>query len=95
MSSCRSSRFYISLEDPLIQRHGIDSLIPERYRPLRTEPLDRPAVQRDSDRAQRIVEGQSFEIRRTLSRYSQFIEGQRRQLFERRELVLSGQNQFL
>ena len=91
-----SSRFYISLEDPLIQRHGIDSLIPERYRrPLRTEPLDHPAFQREIDRAQRIVEGQSFEIRRTLSRYSQFIEGQRRQLFERRELVLSGQNQFL
>lgn len=82
-----SSRFYISLED---------SLIPERYRrPVRTEPLDHPVVQREIVRAQRIVEGQSFEIRRTLSRYSQFIEGQRRQLFERRELVLSGQNQFL
>ncbi|MBT4099191.1 MAG: accessory Sec system translocase SecA2 [Gemmatimonadetes bacterium] len=87
-----SSRFYISLQDPLIVRHGIDALIPDRFRPaLQADPFDHPVVRREIDRAQRIVEGQSFDIRRTLFRYSQFVEDQRRLLFERRERVFLGQ----
>jgi len=87
-----SSRFYISLEDPLIQRYGIDDLIPDRYRPEpRDEPVDHPVVRREIDRAQRIVEGQNFEIRRTLWGYSQFVEKQRRLVQENREAVLRGE----
>ena len=86
-----SSCFYISLQDPLIQRFGIDKLIPERYRPSQQEQaFDHPVVRREIDRAQRIVEGQSFDIRRNLCLYSQFVEMQRRELYGRRDDVLGG-----
>jgi preprotein translocase subunit SecA len=42
-------------------------------------------------RAQRIVEGQNIEIRRTLARYAAVVEDQHRLLFERREAVLTGE----
>ena len=87
-----SSRFYICLEDPLIRRYGIDELIPERYRPEQQEQsIDHPVVRREIDRAQRIVEGQNFEIRRTLWGYSQFVEQQRRLVQERRAAALGGE----
>ena len=74
-----SSRFFISLEDDLIRRYGVMSLIPEKHRPSagRTA-VDDPIVAREIARAQRIVEGQNFEIRRTLWKYSALVEEQRR-----------------
>ena len=50
-----------------------------------------PIVRREIDRAQRIIEGQNFEIRRTLWRYSSMVEEQREQLTERREELLRGE----
>lgn len=83
------SRFFVSLEDELIARHGVVELIPERHRPGRQEgPVDDSVVGREIDRAQRIVEGQNFDIRRTLWRYSSVVEEQRRILSEWRERVL-------
>ena len=86
-----SSRFYISLEDPLVLRYRIHELIPERYRPQQEQPIDHPVVRRELDRAQRIVEGQNFEIRRTLWGYSQFAEKQRTIVQTRRGEVLRGE----
>ena len=85
-----ASRFYVGLDDPLIQRYRIDELIPEHYRREQEEPVDHPVVRREIDRAQRIVEGQNFEIRRTLWGYSQFVEKQRRLVQARRAEVLRG-----
>jgi preprotein translocase subunit SecA len=84
-----SSRFFISLEDDLIGRYGVMSLIPERHRPTAgAGPVDDPIVRREINRAQRIIEGQNFEIRRTLWRYSSMVEEQRQQICERREELL-------
>jgi preprotein translocase subunit SecA len=81
-----SSRFFISLEDDLIRRYGVVALIPARHRPSPQEgPIDDPIVRREIGRAQRIIEGQHFEIRRTLWRYSAMVEEQRAQMCERRE----------
>ena len=81
-----SSRFFISLEDDLIRRYGVVGLIPVRHRPSRQEgPVNDLIVSREIARAQRIVEGQNFEIRRTLWRYSVMVEEQRAQMCERRE----------
>mgnify|MGYP003694442681 CR=1 FL=1 len=62
-----SSRFFICLEDDLIQRYGVMSLIPARPQTDAAVGLRRGShrVTRDCAR-QRIVEGQNFEIRRTL-----------------------------
>ena len=81
-----STRFFISLEDDLIRRYGVIGLIPTRHRPSRREgPVDDLIVRREIARAQRIIEGQNFEIRRTLWRYSAMVEEQRAQMCERRE----------
>ena len=83
------SRFFVSLEDDLAVRYGLRKLIPARYWPApQDEPIDIPIVTREIARAQRIIEGQDFEIRRTLWRYAMPIEQQRRIIHERRQAAL-------
>ncbi len=66
-----SSRFFISLEDDLIVRYGVRNLIPPKLLPKeQDEPLDNPVIRREIARAQRIVEGQNVETRKTLYGYS-------------------------
>jgi preprotein translocase subunit SecA len=84
-----SSRFFISLEDDLIQRYGVMALIPADHRPSRQDaPISDPIVAREIARAQRIVEGQNFDIRRTLWKYSAVVEEQRRIVYELRQALL-------
>lgn len=85
------SRFYVSLEDSLVQRWGLDALVSSRNLPTRQDaPLDSPVLAAEIAHAQRMLDGQNFEIRRTLWRYSSAIEDQRRALFDRRQALLSG-----
>jgi preprotein translocase subunit SecA len=67
------------------------ALIPARHRPQPQDgPVADPIVRREIARGQRIIEGQHFEIRRTLWRYSAMVEEQRLQMYERREDLLRG-----
>jgi preprotein translocase subunit SecA len=85
------SRFFLSLDDDLLVRYGIRRLIPPRAVPPRQEaPIDHPVVRREIARAQRIVEGQNFEIRRTLARFAEAVEDQYAIVVERRAALLSG-----
>ncbi len=85
-----TSRFFISLEDPLIARFGLKNLIPERFLPEPgPEPIDHPVVVSEIARTQRIIEGQNTEIRKTLSRYSTHAETQRGIVEEQRAEVLT------
>ena len=87
------SQFFVSLEDDLLVRYGIDSLIPARLRPEKSDaPVEHPIVRREVARAQRIVEGQNVEIRRTLSRYAAVVEEQHRLFFQRRRAMLVGED---
>jgi preprotein translocase subunit SecA len=87
------SRFFVSLEDDLLVKYGIRSLIPDRFVPEKgDEPIDHPVVLREIARAQRIVEGQNLEIRKTLSRYSAVVDDQRRLLMARRQALLDGRD---
>ena len=84
-----SSRFFISLDDDLIQRYGVMSLIPKTHRPApRAAPIDDPIVAREIARAQRIIEGQNFEIRRTLWKYSALVDDQRAIVYRWRQEML-------
>jgi preprotein translocase subunit SecA len=85
------TRFFLSLDDPLLVRYGIRSLIPGRYLPPPgPDPIDHPVVRREIARAQRIIEGQNFEIRRTLSRYAAKLEDQYALVMERRAALVDG-----
>ena len=85
------SRFFVSLEDDLLVRFGIGNLIPARYFEHSDAPVSNPVVLREVARAQRIVEGQNFEIRRTLAHYSAVVEEQHRLFVERRQAILAGE----
>jgi preprotein translocase subunit SecA len=86
------SRFFVSLEDELLVRYGIHCLVPQRLMPAKTDaPIESPVVRREVARAQRIVEGQNFEIRRTLARYADVVEAQHRRIIERRQALLTGE----
>lgn len=84
-----STRFFISLEDDLFERYGLRRMFYERHRlRLQTEALADGAVQREIDRAQRIIEGQNFDIRKSLWKYSLLVETQRRIVQDWRDDVL-------
>jgi preprotein translocase subunit SecA len=89
-----SSRFFVSLEDDLIRRYGVLDLIPRGHRPeSRPGPVEDPAVRESIARAQRVIEGQNFEIRKTLWRYSAMVEEQRQMMARQRESLLRGSDE--
>jgi len=66
-----SSRFFVSLEDNLIERYGIKNRLPTHIRDLKQDDaLDISLVNKEIVHGQRVVEGQNFEIRKTLWNYS-------------------------
>jgi preprotein translocase subunit SecA len=69
------SRFFISREDDLLVRYGIQE---EKY-------------QHDAESIQRLVEGQNLEIRKFLVKYEAVIEGQRQRLQEQRQAILASE----
>ncbi len=86
-----SSCFFVSLEDDLMVRFGIDRLIPPPLRPShQAEPVSHAVIRQEVDRLQRIVEGQNQDVRETLWRYSSLLEKQRITLHEWRMGVLLG-----
>ncbi|MBI1765273.1 MAG: accessory Sec system translocase SecA2, partial [Acidobacteria bacterium] len=86
-----TSRFFVSLEDTLLVRFGIERLIPPKFMPApQAAPLEHPAIRAEVERVQRIVEGQNFEIRKTLWHYSHLVEAQRRTLQDWRMNILTG-----
>jgi preprotein translocase subunit SecA len=87
-----ASRFFISLEDDLIERYGIRKILPKRFRSLKQEnAIEHPLVRREIARGQRIIEGQNFDIRQKIWKYSSFV-GEQREMIQslRREVLLDG-----
>ncbi len=73
-----TSRFFISLEDDLIQRYGVERLISTRHLPPRQgAPIGHRLIGAEIARAQRIVEDEGFQVRKTLYAYSDVVEKQR------------------
>ena len=86
------SRFFVSLEDDILQRFDVESLIAGRYeRGSSDARIEHPVVTREVARTQRIVEGQNYEIRKTLARYTRVVDDQHRRVMARRAAVLSGE----
>ncbi len=84
-----SSRFFVSLEDPLIRRYGVGQLVSARHLPARQDaPVDSGLLRTEIARAQRIVESEGFQLRRTLFGYSDIVEKQRRAIRRWRTAVL-------
>lgn len=91
-----STRFFISLEDDLLVKFGIEKIIrPDKrttYKRTADQdaPLSKPGIEKGVLHAQRIIEGQNYDIRKTLWKYSNIIEMQRQIVYKRRTDVLTG-----
>jgi preprotein translocase subunit SecA len=70
------SRFFVSLEDDLLVKHGIHN----------------PALRHDPDSIQRMVEGINLDIRQFLHKYEGIIEAQRQTVQQMRQEILSGES---
>ena len=84
-----STRFFISLEDDLFERYGLTKMFFKRHR-LAPGPDAVPSgpLHREIEHAQRVIEGQSFDIRRSLYKYSSLLELQRGLIQAKRDEVL-------
>lgn len=83
------SRFFVSLEDNLISRYGIVSLVAP-HGDDDSQPICNTETAKRIAHVQRVIEGESFEIRRTLRIYSHLLEVQRQIICKDREALLFG-----
>ena len=85
------SRFFISFEDDLIMKYKIKEALPPQYRKLKREtPIDDKKVNKAIIHTQNIVEGQRFDAKKTLTKYSFVVEDQRKIVHKKREDILTG-----
>lgn len=88
-----SSRFYLSLEDPLMRIFAGDRVrgIMERLKLPEGEPIEAGMVSRSIETAQRKVEGRNFDVRKQLLEYDDVSNDQRKVLYSQRNEVLESQ----
>ncbi len=86
------SEFFISMEDDLMVRYQIDNLMPSKFWPDKSGSIGNTLVLgREIRRAQRIIEGENFDIRKTLWEYSTITELQSSQVEQLRRRILNNQ----
>ena len=85
-----SSRFYLSLDDPLLRIFAGERLkaIMERLKMPEGEAIEHPLVSRSLESAQRKVEGRNFDIRKQLLEYDDVANDQRKVIYQQRNELL-------
>ncbi|MDF0604651.1 preprotein translocase subunit SecA [Neisseriaceae bacterium TC5R-5] len=85
-----SSRFYLSLEDPLLRIFASDRVaaIMDRLKMPEGEAIEHPWVSRSIENAQRKVEGRNFDIRKQLLEYDDVANDQRKVIYQQRNDIL-------
>jgi preprotein translocase subunit SecA len=89
-----SSRFYISLEDDLLRLFGSDKIktVVEKIGLSDDDPIESKMVSNAIEQAQKKVEGNNFQIRKTLLGYDNVMNKQREIIYGQRQSVLNGQD---
>ncbi|AZV94751.1 preprotein translocase subunit SecA [Bordetella sp. J329] len=89
-----SSRFYLSLEDPLMRIFAGERVraIMERLRLPEGEPIEAGMVSRSIETAQRKVEARNFDIRKQLLEYDDVANDQRKVIYAQRNEVLESES---
>lgn len=86
------SRFFVSLEDEIMTKYDLKSLIPKRHYPTEKtgEPITDKYVLREVERIQRIAQGDTLELRKRLLKFTMIGEKHRETVFGRRKAFLNG-----
>ncbi|MCT8975828.1 preprotein translocase subunit SecA [Clostridium sp. CX1] len=89
-----ASRFYVSLEDDLMRIFGSDKLkgIVEKLGLGDDEAIESKMVSGAIENAQKKVEGNNFDVRKTLLQYDDVINKQREIIYKQRSQVLEGED---
>ena len=89
-----NSIFYISLEDDLMRIFGSESIdtIMKKFGLKEGESIDHPWINTALERAQKRVEGRNFDIRKTLLKFDDVMNDQRKVIFEQRKEILKSDN---
>ena len=85
-----SSRFYLSLEDPLLRIFASERVaaIMDRLKMPEGEAIEHPWVTRAIENAQRKVEARNFDIRKQLLEYDDVANDQRKVIYQQRNELL-------
>ncbi|WP_068617982.1 preprotein translocase subunit SecA [Paenibacillus tuaregi] len=83
-----ASIFFVSLEDELLLRFGINKAF---RAPRQDEALEEPVLRSKIAHIQRVIMGQNFDIQQELNCYSDMVEDQRRILYAERLRILKGE----
>ncbi|WP_350282699.1 preprotein translocase subunit SecA [Nitrosomonas sp.] len=88
-----SSRFYLSLEDPLLRIFSSDRVanIMTRLKMPEGEAIEHPWVTRAIENAQRKVEARNFDIRKQLLEYDDVANDQRKVIYQQRNELLDAE----
>lgn len=81
------SRFFVSLDDELMQRFGSDNL-QRLFGKMGDEPLESSMVTKAITTAQKKVEGQNFDTRKNLLDYDDVLRQQREIMYKQRDTIL-------
>jgi len=89
-----SSRFFLSLEDPLLRIFAGERVnaIMQRLGMPEGEPIEHGLVTRSIESAQRKVEAHNFDIRKQLLEYDNVANDQRREIYQLRNSILESQD---
>ncbi|MGZ8154571.1 MAG: preprotein translocase subunit SecA [Burkholderiales bacterium] len=89
-----SSRFYLSLEDPLLRIFASDRVasIMQRLKMPEGEAIEHPWVTRSIENAQRKVEARNFDMRKHLLEYDDVANDQRRVIYHQRNELLEAED---
>ena len=89
-----NSIFYISLEDDLMRIFGSDSIdsIMKKFGLKEGESIDHPWINKALEKAQQRVEARNFDIRKTLLKFDDVMNDQRKVIFEQRKEILKSNN---
>lgn len=89
-----SSRFYVSLEDDLMRIFGSEKIqgVVEKIGLQEDEAIESKMVSSAIEGAQKKVEGNNFDIRKSLLKYDDVINKQREIIYKQRSQVLEGED---
>lgn len=89
-----SSRFYLSLDDPLLRIFAGDRLrsVMDRLKMPEGEPIEAGMVTRSIESAQRKVEGRNFDMRKQLLEYDDVANDQRKETYRLRNEILESKD---
>ena len=89
-----NSIFYISLEDDLMRIFGSESIdtIMQKFGLKEGESINHPWINKALERAQKRVEGRNYDIRKTLLKFDDVMNDQRKVIFEQRKEILKSEN---